>query len=63
MPYLRAGVGKKKNISQGSGGITFSDPAVVRVADRVKTLAAQGSDGSFSGAREDYILIAALETP
>jgi hypothetical protein len=52
-PYLRAGVGKKKkkNISEGSGGITFSDPAVVGVADRVKTLAAQGSDGSFFGVR------------
>jgi hypothetical protein len=36
---------------------------VVGVADRVKTLAAQGSDGSFSGVREDDILIAALETP
>jgi hypothetical protein len=29
----------------------------------VKTLAAQGSDGSFSGVREDDILTAALETP
>jgi hypothetical protein len=36
---------------------------VVGVADRVKTLAAQGSDGSFSRVREDDILIAALETP
>jgi hypothetical protein len=27
----------------------------------VKTLVAQGSDGSFSGVREDYILTAALE--
>jgi hypothetical protein len=36
---------------------------VVGVADRVKTLAAQGSDGSFSGIREDDILTAALETP
>jgi hypothetical protein len=35
---------------------------VVGVADRVKTLAAQGSDGSFSGVREDDILTAALET-
>jgi hypothetical protein len=40
-PYLRATVGKKKkNTSEGSGGITFSNPAVVGVADRVKTLAA-----------------------
>jgi hypothetical protein len=29
----------------------------------VKTLAAQGSDGSFSGVREDDILTVALETP
>jgi hypothetical protein len=35
---------------------------VVGVADRVKTLAAQGSDGSFSGVREDDILTTALET-
>jgi hypothetical protein len=64
-PYLRARVGKKKkkNTSEGSGGITFSNPAVVGVADRVKTLAAQGSDGSFSRVREDDILITALETP
>jgi hypothetical protein len=43
-------------------GITFCNLAVVGVADRVKTLAAQGSDGSFSEASEDDILIAALET-
>jgi hypothetical protein len=62
-PYLRAGVGKKKNTSEGSGGITFSNHAVVLVADRVKTLASQGSDGSFSGVREDDVLTTALETP
>jgi hypothetical protein len=63
-PYLWARVGKrKKNTSEGSRGITFSNPAVVGVADRVKTLAAQGSDGSFSRVREDDILTAALETP
>jgi hypothetical protein len=52
-PYLRARVGKKKkkNTSEGSGGITFSNPAGVGVEERVKTLAAQGSDGSFSGVR------------
>jgi hypothetical protein len=61
---LRARVGKKKkNTSEGSGGITFSNPAVVRVADRMKTLVAHGSDGSFSGVREDDILTTALETP
>jgi hypothetical protein len=39
-PYLQARVGKKKkkNTSGGSGGITFSNLAVVGVADRVKTL-------------------------
>jgi hypothetical protein len=66
-PYLRARVGKKnkkkKNTSEESGGITFSNLAVVGVEDRVKTLAAQGSDGSFSRVREDDILTAALETP
>jgi hypothetical protein len=62
-PYLRARVGKKKkNTSEGSRGITFSNPAVVGVADRVKTLAARGSDGSYSGVREDDILTIALET-
>jgi hypothetical protein len=35
---------------------------VVGVADRVKTLAAQGSDGSVSRVREDDILTVALET-
>jgi hypothetical protein len=60
--YLRARVSKKKNISEGSRGVTFSNPAVVGVAERVKTLAAQGSDGSFSRVREDDILTAALET-
>jgi hypothetical protein len=63
-PYMRARVEKKKkNTSEGSGGIRFSNPVEVGVADRVKTLAAQGSDGSFSGVREDDILTAALETP
>ena len=33
------------------------------VATRVKTLAAQASDGSFHGVRENDILTAALETP
>jgi hypothetical protein len=54
---------KKKNTSERSRGITFSNPAVVGVADRVKTLVAQGSDGSFSMIRENDILTAALETP
>jgi hypothetical protein len=65
-PYPRAREGKKKkkkNTSEGSGGITFSNPAMVGVADRVKALAAQGSNGSFSGVSEDDILIAVLETP
>jgi hypothetical protein len=61
-PYLQAWVGKKKNTSEGSGGITFSNPAVVGVEDSVKTLAAQGSDGSFSGVWEDDILTTILET-
>jgi hypothetical protein len=36
---------------------------VVGVADRVKTLASQGSDGSFSELREDDILTTTLATP
>jgi hypothetical protein len=35
---------------------------MVGVADRVKTLAAQGSNGSFSRVREDDILTTTLET-
>jgi hypothetical protein len=63
-PYLQSRVGKKRtNTSEGSGDIKFSNPVVVGVADRVKTLAAQGSDGSFSGVRENDILTAALEAP
>jgi hypothetical protein len=63
-PYLRARIGKKrKNTSEGSRDITFSNPAVVGIVDRVKTLAAQGSDGSFSRVRENDILTIALETP
>jgi hypothetical protein len=31
---------EKKNTSEGSRGITFSNPVVVVAADRVKTLAA-----------------------
>jgi hypothetical protein len=54
---------KKKNTTEGSRGITLSNPTVLGVADRVKTLAAQGRDGSFSVVRGDDILTAALETP
>jgi hypothetical protein len=63
-PYLQARVGKKKkkNTSEGSGGTTFSNPVVVGVADRVKKLAAHGSDGSFTRVREDDILTTALES-
>jgi hypothetical protein len=35
---------------------------MVGVVDRVKTLVALGSDGSFSRVREDDILTTALET-
>jgi hypothetical protein len=48
-PYLLARVGKKKkNTSEGSGGITFSNPTVVGVTERVKTLAAQEARASES---------------
>jgi hypothetical protein len=61
---LWARVGKKrKNTSEGSGYITFSNPMVVGVVDRVRTLAAQCSEGSFSRVRENDILTAAFETP
>jgi hypothetical protein len=60
-PYLRARVGKKKkNINEGSEDITFSNLAVVRVVNRVKAFAAQGSDGSFSGVMEDDIVTTRL---
>jgi hypothetical protein len=63
-PYLLARVGKKRrNTSEGSRDIRFSNPVVVGVANMVKTLAAQGSDGSFSGVRENGILTTTLETP
>jgi hypothetical protein len=49
-PYLQARVGKKrKNTSEGSGGLRFINIVVVGVADRVKILTSQGSDVSFSG--------------
>jgi hypothetical protein len=57
------GKGRRRRILLKEGGITFSNPAVVGVAERVKTLAAQGSNGFFSGVREDDILTVALETP
>jgi hypothetical protein len=60
-PYLRERVGKRKTTSEGSGDMTFSNTAVVGVATRVKTLAAQASDGSFHGVRENDILTASLE--
>jgi hypothetical protein len=64
IPYLRARVGNKgKNTSEGCRDRTFSNPAVVGVADGVKTLVAQGSDGSFSGVRKNDILSTTLETP
>ena len=62
-PYMQARVGKRKTTCEGSRDITFSNPTVVGVADRVKTLVAQASDGSFHGVRENDILTVALETP
>jgi hypothetical protein len=42
-PYLRARVGNnKKNTSEGSGCITFSNPAVVGVADRGESTCSSG---------------------
>ena len=57
-------VGKRKITSEeGSGDITFSIPKVVGVADKVKRLAAESSNGSFPGVRENDILTVALENP
>jgi hypothetical protein len=49
--------------SEGSGDITFSNPAVVGLANKVKDLASKASDGSFTGVRENDILTTALENP
>ncbi|KAG2570403.1 hypothetical protein PVAP13_7KG050354 [Panicum virgatum] len=58
--YLRARSGKT---TSGSGDITFSSPLVADVADKVKRIAAQASDGSFTGVRENDLLTEALDNP
>ena len=60
MPYLRARSGKT---TSGSGEITFSSPLVAEVEDKVKIIAVQASDGSFTGVRENDVLTDALENP
>ena len=60
MPYLRARSGPT---TSASGDITFTSPLVANVADKVKRIAAQASDGSFTGVRENDILTEALENP
>ncbi|RLN27986.1 hypothetical protein C2845_PM05G19030 [Panicum miliaceum] len=45
-PYLQARSGKN---TSGSGEITFSSSLVAEVADKVKRIAAQASNGSFTG--------------
>jgi hypothetical protein len=66
-PYLRARAAKRKTTSEGtsegSGDITFSNPAVVGLVNKVKDLASKARDGSFTGVRENDILTAALENP
>jgi hypothetical protein len=52
-----------KGTSEGRRDITFSNPAVVGLANKVKDLASKASDGSFTGVRESDILTAALENP
>ena len=59
-PYLWARSGKT---TSGSGDITFSSPLVADVADKVKRIAAQASDGSFTGVRENDLLTEALDNP
>ena len=60
MPYLRARSG---NTTSRSGEITFSSPLVAEVEDKVKIIAAQASDGSFTGVRENDVSTDALENP
>jgi hypothetical protein len=66
-PYLWVRMAKRKTTSEGtsegSGDITFNNPAVVVIANKVKDLASKASDGSFTGVRENDILTAALENP
>ena len=57
-PYLRVRSGKN---TSGRGDVTFSSPMVAEVADKVKRLAAQASDGSFTGVRENDLLTEACE--
>ncbi|KAG2577187.1 hypothetical protein PVAP13_6NG288712 [Panicum virgatum] len=59
-PYLRARSG---STTSASGDITLTSPLVVDVADKVKRIAAQDSDGSFTGVRENDVLTEALENP
>ena len=59
-PYLWARSGKA---TSESGNITFNSPLVAEVADKVKRIAAQASDGSFTGVRENDVLTEALENP
>jgi hypothetical protein len=65
--YLRARAAKRRTTSEGtsegSGDITFSNFAVVELANKVKDLASKASDGSFTGVRENDILTVALENP
>ena len=56
-PYLQARSGPT---TSASGDITFTSPLV---ADKVKKIAAQASDGSFTGVRENDVLTEALENP
>jgi len=59
-PYQRARSGKT---TSGSGDVTFSSPMVVEVADKVKRIAAQASNGSFTRVKENDLLTEALENP
>ena len=59
-PYLQARSGPT---TSASGDITFTSPLVADVADKVKRIAAQASDGSFTGVRENDVLTEALENP
>ncbi|KAG2620543.1 hypothetical protein PVAP13_3NG215842 [Panicum virgatum] len=58
--YLRARSGPTTSASED---ITFTSPLVADVADKVKRIAAQAGDGSFTGVRENDVLTEALENP
>ncbi|RLN24608.1 hypothetical protein C2845_PM07G09970 [Panicum miliaceum] len=58
-PYLLARLEKRTE----RGDISFSFPLVSALAERVKAITTEASDGSFSSVRENDVLTQALENP